>query len=58
MWECQQDNICKAYKLPTSRADLEYLKPLIPRDVYFGGHTNACCLYHKCTGIVRDTADF
>ena len=49
MWECQWDKICKIKNLPTTRADIEHLKCLIPRDAYFGGRVNAAKLYYKCT---------
>ena len=26
MWECNWDNICKKYKLPTSKRELEYIQ--------------------------------
>ena len=53
MWECQWDKICKAKNLPTTRADIDYLKCLIPRDAYFGGRVNAAKLYYKCTGFEK-----
>jgi hypothetical protein len=39
--------------LPTTRADIEHLRPLIPRDAYFGGRVNAAKLYYKCTGMEK-----
>ena len=53
MWECQWDNLCKVHKLPTTRADIEHVRALVPRDAYFGGRTNASVLYFKCTGSQR-----
>ena len=50
MWECQWDNLTKIHKLPTSHADIEHLKSLIPRDAYFGGRVNAAKLYYICRG--------
>ena len=46
IWECQWDKKVKEEHLPHSRADIEHLKPLIPRDAYFGGRTNAVKLYY------------
>ena len=40
MWECQCERIYKMENLATARPNLEYLCPLVPRDVYFGGHTS------------------
>ena len=51
MWECDFE------KLVTGNAELKALgesqllskfTPLNPRDVLFGGRTDACRLYHKC----------
>jgi len=50
MWECQWDQIVKAKKINIKRPDLEHMKPLQPRDAYFGGRVNAAKLYYLCQG--------
>ena len=53
MWECQWDKIVKAKCINTHRPDIEQMKPLQPRDAYFGGRVNAAKLYYKCQDLEK-----
>ena len=49
MWECQWDAYKKNHPDCQKYVDtLHFVKPLDPRDAFFGGRTNAAKLYHKC----------
>ena len=48
LWECQWDWLVKEdVDLQAFLSNLELVKPLEPRDAFFGGRTNAASLYHK-----------
>jgi hypothetical protein len=53
IWECDWKKLVKAEGINTTRARLEPLKPLIPRDAYFGGRTNAVKLYARAEGEAK-----
>eukprot|EP00638_Chattonella_subsalsa_P019123 CAMPEP_0117894584 /NCGR_PEP_ID=MMETSP0950-20121206/26070_1 /TAXON_ID=44440 /ORGANISM="Chattonella subsalsa, Strain CCMP2191" /LENGTH=86 /DNA_ID=CAMNT_0005755185 /DNA_START=1 /DNA_END=258 /DNA_ORIENTATION=- len=50
MWECDFRRMLVKQKIShhLMREDLEALKPLIPRDAYFGGRVNCVKLLYDC----------
>ncbi len=49
IWECEFDS----WKVKVDTDELHNLKPLVPRDAYFGGNTSPSFLYWKCKGPER-----
>ena len=53
IWECQWDRIVEAKNTNIVRPDLQHMKPLQPRDAYFGERVNTAKLSYICQGLEK-----
>ena len=51
IWECElREKMEKDEEMKRYFEEYEIVKPLQPRDAFYGGRTNAAKLFHECQG--------
>mmetsp|Transcript_12651 Transcript_12651/g.16301 ORF Transcript_12651/g.16301 Transcript_12651/m.16301 type:complete len:1243 (-) Transcript_12651:1394-5122(-) len=53
IWECEFNQLAKKWNLDLQNPEILHMAPLLPRDAYFGGRTNAVKLYYACEANER-----